>query len=453
MDYILYFFRFIFTRAPKTPHSSVKTDLSSDPYTQNDSDKKETAEFTPLMHALYVSDIKTIIRNLSGAVHINHQFKYDNHHLNGYTALSLACLDLNVDILDLILKHDPDPTLRSNGEQTALMITVIEYGIKNENNFDFLVKLLEYKTQQHIDLLDNNHNSALLYAIPNPPVFKIILSKHPSLSYTDNRYRSVLIIVIREGNVETLGILCKYIKENHGVDNLVDMQDEDGKTALIHVADCHTDIRLTQLDLLLSLHPNVTIMDNSKKTALEYGITKDIQNTKDFLLPFFSYIKSKYQDTDIRTYYDIVGKGFRKALYMSNFEIFALLFKEEKNIDKILFSINVYDTMDLNKHLTIERFVAEFVLSVDYHSQTWYCDDIRSFIESSIYLQLRPSHSRDNNSNFKSTSIGPSTVQRIGSSTWEKIQRSLGGVKVDKKKRSDKLKTKKAKKKTKARKK
>lgn len=182
--------------------------------------------------------------------------------INGDTALMLAIkLKLPRIIDQLIQNPDIDLNITNNDGKTAL---ILAYEMGDYRTFQQIIA----SRKADINKIDKESKTPLLLALEddNLDLFDFLLRYGADLNIKYKGGHTILMLAI---NMKKTRFIVK-IFEHLNFD--VDLQDDTGKTALIHAV-VNNDIKVVEALLKCGANPNIE--DNDKNTAILYALSKD----------------------------------------------------------------------------------------------------------------------------------------------------------------------------------
>lgn len=142
----------------------------------------------------------------------------------------------------------------------------------SELEFDIEKELLKF-----LDRRDENGQTALHLAVQhqNIETIKLLIDARANLNLKDNQENSVLHTAILNEKTSNLHFILSYLSKNLLIDKIdLDLKNENGKTAF-HLAAEFGDLRA--INLLSYYGGSINMLDNFKKTPLDYALDIDCQ--------------------------------------------------------------------------------------------------------------------------------------------------------------------------------
>lgn len=263
---------------------------------------KNNNGYTALMLAALNPDAN-VVRILLAVEGIDVDIKSNN----GDSALVIASGSGNANIVQMLLEHKADVNIRDNDENTALIIasrkkevsiiqmlldakanvnaknndgdTALIYA-SNEGVQDIVERLLAVEGVD-VNVKNIDGNTALLLAVDKSHgnFIRMLLDAGADVNVKNNNGRTALMIAILDGNsgIAELLLIPRYEAN-------VDIQDNDGNTALLHATINTQENRDLLIRLLLIYDANVNIQNKKGETALICAIRKGSTDIIDELI-------------------------------------------------------------------------------------------------------------------------------------------------------------------------
>jgi len=173
------------------------------------------------------------------------------------TALQVAILQGNINILKLLLEKNANPDIQGIYNYTPLIVSSLL-----QNREEIVIELLKYT--RDINLKDNNRYTALIYAAKNghTDIVQLLLQEYANVNMQNNDSYTALTFAAQNGHTDIVRLLLDK-------DANVNIQgNKYGNTALISAAhNGHTDI----VRLLIQKSANVDMQSNNRNTALIFA--------------------------------------------------------------------------------------------------------------------------------------------------------------------------------------
>ena len=219
------------------------------------------------------------------------------------TSLHLSIISSNLEIAKELLAAGAELYATDNSGRTVLHYAVL---IRNENRRENAMNFIfqqenektdpERKLIQIQDTLNNDSPLDLAVKYSNNKTIQLLLKESPDLTLCGKHKSSVLHKAITEGNLEIIQSILYYIinaypKERSDPLHVLNLQDEDGNTAL------HLAINNSRADILKELLPLNPLMNlkkiSSGQTALHLAVSKKLVILNDILDEINNYNKEK----------------------------------------------------------------------------------------------------------------------------------------------------------------
>ena len=208
------------------------------------------------------------------------------------TPLHLSIISSNLEIAKELLTAGAELYATDNSGQTVLHHAVlIRDEIKREKAIDLLFQQEKVKSNPErklIQIQDTSDNDSPLHLAvlhSNNKTIQLLLKGSPDLTLCDKYKNSVLHQAITKGHLEIIQSILDYIKQAYPKErsdplHVLNLQDEDGNTALhLVINGSRADI----LEVLLPLKPLMNLKNNSGQTPLHLAVSKKPDILKDIL--------------------------------------------------------------------------------------------------------------------------------------------------------------------------
>ena len=219
------------------------------------------------------------------------------------TPLHLSIISSNLEIAKELLTAGAELYATDHSGKTVLHYAVlIRNEIKRENAINFIFQQEnekadpERKLIQIQDTSDNDSPLHLAVLHSNNKTIQLLLKESPDLTLCGKHKKSVLHKAIAKGNLEIIQSILYYIikaypKERSDPLHVLNLQDEDGNTAL------HLAINNSRADILKELLPLNPLMNlkiiSSGQTALHLAVSKKLVILNDTLDEINKYSEEK----------------------------------------------------------------------------------------------------------------------------------------------------------------
>ena len=218
------------------------------------------------------------------------------------TSLHLSIISSNLEIAKELLAAGAELYATDNSGRTVLHYAVL---IRNENRRENAMNFIfqqenektdpERKLIQIQDTLNNDSPLDLAVKYSNNKTIQLLLKESPDLTLCGKHKSSVLHKAITEGNLEIIQSILYYIinaypKERSDPLHVLNLQDEDGNTAL------HLAINGDRADImkeLLPLNPLMNLKNNSGRIPLHLAVFKKSDILKGLLEEINKYSEEK----------------------------------------------------------------------------------------------------------------------------------------------------------------
>ena len=217
------------------------------------------------------------------------------------TPLHLSIISSNLEIAEELLTAGAQLYATDNSGQTVLHHAVlIRDETKREKAINFLFQQEKVKSDPERKLIqiqntsDNDSPLHLAVLHSNDKTIQLLLKELPDLTLCDKYRKTVLHQAITKGHLEIIQLILDYIKaylkESSDPLHILNLQDEDGNTALhLVINDSRADI----LKKLLPLKPLMNLKNNSRKTPLHLAVSKNPVILNDILVEINKYSKEE----------------------------------------------------------------------------------------------------------------------------------------------------------------
>ena len=219
------------------------------------------------------------------------------------TPLHLSIISSNLEIAKELLTAGAELYATDHSGKTVLHHAVlIRNEIKRENAINFIFQQEnekadpERKLIQIQDSSDNDSPLHLAVKYSNNKTIQLLLKESPDLTLCDKHKKSVLHKAIAKGNLEIIQSILDYIikaypKERSDPLHVLNLQDEDGNTAL------HLAINSSSADILEALLPLNPLMNlkniSSGQTPLHLAVSEKPVILNDILVEINKYSKEE----------------------------------------------------------------------------------------------------------------------------------------------------------------
>ncbi|KAG4087429.1 ankyrin repeat-containing domain protein [Neocallimastix lanati (nom. inval.)] len=199
------------------------------------------------------------------------------------TALSLAAFNGFENVAKFLVNKVENISDKNNFYRLSPLFIALR-----RKNFNIIPILLE-TNKIYIDDLDNNGNTALVYAVKygNIELVKTMVKYGANINVKSNNGKPILIIAVKNNNIEIVRYLIKCGIDLNNVDN-------NGDSALSIAIRCEL---LEISKILIDNGANINIKDGSSNTLL---LTSLLTNNEEL----YSYLLNKCNDLNIKNYDD-----------------------------------------------------------------------------------------------------------------------------------------------------
>lgn|GEM_PF-944619 len=182
--------------------------------------------------------------------------------VNGDTVLMLAIKLRLPRVIDQLIQYpDIDLNISNNDGKTALMLA---YEMEDYRTFQQII----ISRKADINKMDNDHKTLLLLALEddNLELFDLLLKYGADLDIKYEGGKTILMMAINMKKTRFIVKIFEYLNFD------VDIQDDTGKTALIHAV-LNNDIKVVEALLKCGANPNIE--DKDKNTAMLYALSRE----------------------------------------------------------------------------------------------------------------------------------------------------------------------------------
>lgn len=199
----------------------------------------------------------------------------------GTTALLVSIHNYPCNNLPYLISAGANVDEKNNAGKTALMIAIDK---RNSHCMDALIEA------SNLNITDNSGNTALMIAssLNNYDLIKKLLSGQPDVDHKNDKGKTALMLAMEQhyfagssGQLHTVQVLLNEAKADPN------LQDQEGKTALMHLAECvqynnNEDREIGQALLNAGADPH--LKDKNGKTAYMLAVEKKNTNIADVLI-------------------------------------------------------------------------------------------------------------------------------------------------------------------------
>ena len=229
------------------------------------------------------------------------------------TPLHLSVISSNLEIAKELLAAGAELYATDNSGKTVLHHAVL---IRDEIIREKIINLLFQQENEKanperklIQIQDTSNNDSPLHLAvlhSNNRTIKLLLEESPDLTLCDKHKKSVLHQAITKGHLEIIDSILEHIikaypKERSDALHVLNLQDEDGNTAL------HLAINGSRADILkelLPLNPLMNLKNNFGQTPLHLAVSK-----KSYILNDILEEIDKYKETKESYFYALDNTG------------------------------------------------------------------------------------------------------------------------------------------------
>ena len=194
---------------------------------------------------------------------------------NGWTPLHEACSKKYKDLVELLLKHNANPT-----QPTARGQTPLHVACRNLHGFEIVLRLLKYLQPEDIDALDSSSWTPFHLACRygSMRTVDLLLKNNANVGLTTNEWSTPLHLAVFNNNEEILKSLTEKYPE------LINLKDNDGCTVLHGICDYNKVDTLNVVMKLKNTFVDFNVLNNLGFTPLHYAADRGYEKVVKLLL-------------------------------------------------------------------------------------------------------------------------------------------------------------------------